>query len=161
MEADSVVIRFLEIMAASKSCDLAHILDEELDLENNKRVNEIAKRRWMSTYHNILTFALAALGIAAYLLLFFVKVDTPLVFVLCFWIFLISGGLVFYMKFKCYKIQEEQDVTMELKSKSDLSIPILASENPRGNYNAFLSYDDVNDVWIPVTPPKFADPLPP
>ena len=155
MEADSVVIRFLEIMAASKSCDLAHILDEELDLESNKRVNKIATRRWTSTYHNILTFALAALGVAPYLLLLFLKVDTPLVFALCLWIFFISG-LVFYMKFKFYKIQEEQDATMELKSKSDLSMPILASENPPGNCNAILSYDDVNDVWIPVTPPNFA-----
>ena len=155
MEADSVVIRFLEIMAASKSCELAHILEEELDLESNKRVNKIATRRWKRIYHNILTFALAALGIAPYLLLLFLKVDTPLVFALCLWIFFISG-LVLYMKFKFYKIQEEQDATMELKSKSDLSMPILASENTLGNCNTILSYDDVNDVWIPVTPPNFA-----
>ena len=152
MEADSVVIRFLEIMAASKSCDLAHILEEELDLESNKRVDKIETRRWMSTYRNILTFALTAFGIAPYILLLFLKVDTPLVFALCLWIFFICG-LVFYMKFKWYKIQ---DATMELKSKSDLSMPILASENPLGNCNAILSYDDVNDVWIPVTPPKIA-----
>ena len=49
-----------------------------------------------------------------------------------------------------------QEATMELKSKSDLSMPILASENPLGNCNAILSYDDVNNVWIPVNPPNFA-----
>ena len=49
-----------------------------------------------------------------------------------------------------------QDATMELKSKSDLSMPILASENPPGNCNAILSYDDVKNVWIPVTPSNFA-----